>query len=78
MDEYKKYYYAAVPLARNVAFGSIQARVRLREELQCKPFSWYSANMIIQSSCTNFDISQFLEKAPFGPPPEENGWLLML
>ena len=41
MDEYKKYYYAAVPLARNVAFGSIEARVRLREELQCKPFSWY-------------------------------------
>ena len=46
MDEYKKYYYAAVPLARNVAFGSIQARVRLREELQCKPFSWYGDNMI--------------------------------
>ena len=41
MDDYKKYYYAAVPLARNVAFGSIEARVRLREQLQCKPFSWY-------------------------------------
>ena len=46
MDEYKKYYYAAVPLARNVAFGSIEARVRLREELQCKPFSWCGDNFI--------------------------------
>ena len=40
MDEYKKYYYAAVPLARNVAFGSIEARLRLREDLECKPFKW--------------------------------------
>ena len=40
MDDYKKYYYAAVPLARNVAFGSIEARLRLREELQCKSFKW--------------------------------------
>ena len=38
MDDYKKYYYSAVPLAKNVAFGSIEARVRLREDLQCKPF----------------------------------------
>ena len=68
MDEYKKYYYAAVPLARNVAFGSIEARVRLREQLQCKPFSWYSANMIIQCSCTNFDLSQYLERSPPSMP----------
>ena len=40
MDDYKKYYYAAVPLARNVAFGSIEARLRLREDLQCKSFKW--------------------------------------
>lgn len=45
MDEYKKYYYAAVPLAKNVAFGSIEARLRLREELQCKPFKWYLDNV---------------------------------
>ena len=40
MDDYKKYYYAAVPLARNVAFGSIAARLKLREDLQCKSFKW--------------------------------------
>lgn len=45
MDDYKKYYYAAVPLARNVAFGSIEARLRLREDLQCKSFKWYLDNV---------------------------------
>jgi len=45
MDDYKKYYYAAVPLARNVAFGSIEARLRLREDLECKPFKWYLDNV---------------------------------
>ena len=45
MDEYKKYYYAAVPLAKNVPFGSIQERLELRRELQCKSFSWYLDNV---------------------------------
>ena len=45
MDEYKKYYYAAVPLARNVPFGSIQERLELRENLQCKSFKWYLDNV---------------------------------
>ena len=37
MDEYKKYYYAAVPLAKNVPFGSIQERLELRktDSLEC-------------------------------------------
>ena len=35
------YYYAAVPLAKNVTFGSIEARLQLREKLQCKSFKWY-------------------------------------
>ena len=45
MDEYKKYYYAAVPLAKNVPFGSIQERLELRQNLQCKSFSWYLHNV---------------------------------
>nr|CAD7444674.1 unnamed protein product [Timema bartmani] len=41
MDDYKEYYYTAVPLARNVPFGNIQDRLDLRSKLQCKPFKWY-------------------------------------
>uniref|UniRef100_A0A182W8H1 Polypeptide N-acetylgalactosaminyltransferase n=1 Tax=Anopheles minimus TaxID=112268 RepID=A0A182W8H1_9DIPT len=41
MDEYKKYYYAAVPLATNIPFGDIDDRLQLRRDLQCKPFRWY-------------------------------------
>ncbi|KAI7815550.1 polypeptide N-acetylgalactosaminyltransferase [Rhyzopertha dominica] len=45
MDEYKNYYYAAVPLAKNVAFGDISERLELRSKLQCKPFKWYLDNV---------------------------------
>ncbi|KAK5643567.1 hypothetical protein RI129_007412 [Pyrocoelia pectoralis] len=45
MDDYKNYYYGAVPLARNVPFGSIQERLELKERLQCKPFKWYLNNV---------------------------------
>lgn len=45
MDDYKKYYYAAVPLAKNVPFGNIDERLALRDSLQCKPFSWYLSNV---------------------------------
>jgi len=45
MDDYKKYYYAAVPLAKNVAFGSIESRMELKRRLQCKPFQWYLDNV---------------------------------
>ncbi|GAB6031111.1 Polypeptide N-acetylgalactosaminyltransferase 2 [Chamberlinius hualienensis] len=45
MDEFKQYYYAAVPLARNVQFGNIQARMDLKKRLQCKPFKWYLENV---------------------------------
>lgn len=45
MDEYKNYYYAAVPLARTIPFGSIEDRLQLRENLKCKPFKWYLENV---------------------------------
>uniref|UniRef100_A0A6M2E192 Polypeptide N-acetylgalactosaminyltransferase n=1 Tax=Xenopsylla cheopis TaxID=163159 RepID=A0A6M2E192_XENCH len=45
MDDYKKYYYAAVPLAKNIPFGNIDDRLELKERLHCKPFSWYLKNV---------------------------------
>ncbi|KAJ6646890.1 Polypeptide N-acetylgalactosaminyltransferase 2 [Pseudolycoriella hygida] len=41
MDDYKQYYYAAVPLAKNIPFGNIDDRLQLRDNLKCKPFKWY-------------------------------------
>ncbi|KAJ8913479.1 hypothetical protein NQ315_013859, partial [Exocentrus adspersus] len=45
MDDYKNYYYAAVPLAKNVPFGDISERLELKEKLHCKPFKWYLQNV---------------------------------
>ncbi|KAJ3657448.1 hypothetical protein Zmor_009251 [Zophobas morio] len=45
MDDYKQFYYASVPLAKNVPFGDISERLDLRNKLQCKPFKWYLQNV---------------------------------
>uniref|UniRef100_A0A669CEH2 Polypeptide N-acetylgalactosaminyltransferase 2 n=1 Tax=Oreochromis niloticus TaxID=8128 RepID=A0A669CEH2_ORENI len=44
MDEYKNFYYAAVPSARNVPYGNIQSRLEMKKRLNCKPFKWYLEN----------------------------------
>ncbi|XP_052767612.1 polypeptide N-acetylgalactosaminyltransferase 2-like isoform X1 [Mya arenaria] len=45
MDDYKEFYYAAVPSAKVVNFGDITERLALKKRLQCKPFSWYLQNV---------------------------------
>lgn len=45
MDDYKKFYFAAVPMARTVSFGNITDRLALRDSLNCKPFKWYVENV---------------------------------
>ncbi|XP_040568461.1 polypeptide N-acetylgalactosaminyltransferase 2 [Lepeophtheirus salmonis] len=45
MDSYKQYYYNSVPLAKNVPFGNIDERLKLRKQLECKSFKWYLDNV---------------------------------
>jgi len=45
MDEYKTFYYAAVPSAKHVPFGNIKQRLELKERQKCKPFRWFLENV---------------------------------
>lgn len=45
MDDFKKYYYATVPVARNVPMGSVEERLNLRKSLGCHSFQWYLDNV---------------------------------
>ncbi|KAK6636477.1 Polypeptide N-acetylgalactosaminyltransferase 2 [Polyplax serrata] len=58
MDDYKKYYYAAVPLSKKIPFGNIDDRLELKRKLHCKPFKWYLENvypeLTVPQSVTSF------------------------
>jgi len=59
MDDYKKYYYSAVPLAKTIPFGNIQERLQLKKDLQCKPFKWYLQHVYPELKTPHQDDIQF-------------------
>jgi len=49
MDEWRDFYYAMNPGARNVEIGDLTARRGLRKDLKCKSFRWYLENVYPES-----------------------------
>jgi len=49
LDEWKDFYYAINPVAKNVDKGDTSPRKNLRKDLQCKSFRWYLENIYPES-----------------------------
>lgn len=49
LDQWKDFYYAINPGARNVEVGDTSYRKELREKLKCKDFRWYLKNVYPES-----------------------------
>jgi len=61
MDDYKKFYYAAVPSAKFASFGDITERMELRKKLHCKPFRWYLENVYPELKIPEDDVKAYGE-----------------
>ncbi|KAK7865034.1 hypothetical protein R5R35_000050 [Gryllus longicercus] len=59
LDDHKRFFYEARPSATEIDVGSLDNQLKIKEQLNCKPFQWYLENVFPELKLPNEENSAF-------------------
>lgn len=74
LDDYKKYFLAQRPDAKNIDYGDVSDRIELRKNLRCNSFSWYLKNVYPELVLPDDDKEKLSKKLDSVVKPVYQKW----
>ncbi|XP_068082133.1 polypeptide N-acetylgalactosaminyltransferase 16 [Anabrus simplex] len=59
LDDHKRFFYEARPNANEVDAGSLEKQLKIKQQLDCKPFQWYLENVFPELKLPNEENTAF-------------------